>query len=152
MTDRKGGARVVKFRGEVWLWVPMADVRSRLLNVTKLPSRAGSHFPELGEERTATHFAISVRIACHSRLSERRKRPALSMHVLTAPRGRSQRSVGGGRCYALADQLGWREFHVVGRSMGGKAAQKIAMDAGARVQSVAWCNCPHTVCERSFCP
>src|SRR6266436_5642149 len=62
MTDRKGGARVVKFRGEVWLWVTMADVRSRLLNVTKLPSRAGSHFPELGEERTATHFAISVRM------------------------------------------------------------------------------------------
>jgi pimeloyl-ACP methyl ester carboxylesterase len=25
---------------------------------------------------------------------------------------------------ALADQLGWREFHVVGHSMGGKAAQK----------------------------
>jgi pimeloyl-ACP methyl ester carboxylesterase len=37
---------------------------------------------------------------------------------------------------ALADQLGWREFHVVGHSMGGKAAQKVAMDAGARVQSV----------------
>jgi pimeloyl-ACP methyl ester carboxylesterase len=37
---------------------------------------------------------------------------------------------------ALADQLGWREFHVVGHSMGAKAAQKVAMDAGARVQSV----------------
>ena len=37
---------------------------------------------------------------------------------------------------ALADHLGWREFHVVGHSMGGKAAQKVAMDAGARVQSV----------------
>lgn len=37
---------------------------------------------------------------------------------------------------ALADQLGWRQFHVVGHSMGGKAAQKIAMDAGARVRSV----------------
>src|SRR6202162_988215 len=37
---------------------------------------------------------------------------------------------------ALADQLGWREFHVVGHSMGGKAAQKVAMDAGSRVQSV----------------
>ena len=36
----------------------------------------------------------------------------------------------------LADQLGWYEFHVVGHSMGGKAAQKVAMDAGARVQSV----------------
>jgi pimeloyl-ACP methyl ester carboxylesterase len=37
---------------------------------------------------------------------------------------------------ALADQLGWHDFHVVGHSMGGKAAQKVAMDAGARVQSV----------------
>jgi pimeloyl-ACP methyl ester carboxylesterase len=37
---------------------------------------------------------------------------------------------------ALADQLGWREFHVVGHSMGGKAAQKVAMDAGASVRSV----------------
>jgi pimeloyl-ACP methyl ester carboxylesterase len=37
---------------------------------------------------------------------------------------------------ALADQLGWREFHVVGHSMGGKAAQKVAMDAGERVKSV----------------
>jgi pimeloyl-ACP methyl ester carboxylesterase len=37
---------------------------------------------------------------------------------------------------ALADQLGWREFHVVGHSMGAKAAQKVAMDGGARVRSV----------------
>jgi pimeloyl-ACP methyl ester carboxylesterase len=37
---------------------------------------------------------------------------------------------------ALADQLSWPEFHVVGHSMGAKAAQKIAMDAGARVKSV----------------
>jgi pimeloyl-ACP methyl ester carboxylesterase len=37
---------------------------------------------------------------------------------------------------ALADHLGWREFHVIGHSMGGKAAQKVAMDAGARVRSV----------------
>jgi pimeloyl-ACP methyl ester carboxylesterase len=37
---------------------------------------------------------------------------------------------------ALADQFGWREFHVVGHSMGGKAAQKVAMDAPARVRSV----------------
>ena len=37
---------------------------------------------------------------------------------------------------ALADRLGWREFHVIGHSMGGKAAQKVAMDAGARVQSI----------------
>jgi pimeloyl-ACP methyl ester carboxylesterase len=38
---------------------------------------------------------------------------------------------------ALAGQLGWREFHIVGHSMGGKAAQKIAMDVGPRVKSVA---------------
>src|SRR5258708_3355614 len=38
---------------------------------------------------------------------------------------------------ALADRLGWRKFHVVGHSMGGKAAQKVAMDAPARVKSVA---------------
>src|SRR5258708_7884313 len=38
---------------------------------------------------------------------------------------------------ALADRLGWHEFHVVGHSMGGKAAQKVAMDAPARVKSVA---------------
>src|SRR3979411_3229449 len=41
-----------------------------------------------------------------------------------------------GDAIALADQLGWRDFHVVGHSMGGKAAQKVAMDAGARVRSV----------------
>lgn len=37
---------------------------------------------------------------------------------------------------ALADKLGWSNFHVVGHSMGGKAAQKVAMDAGDRVSSV----------------
>ncbi|TMJ51460.1 MAG: alpha/beta hydrolase [Alphaproteobacteria bacterium] len=37
---------------------------------------------------------------------------------------------------ALADALGWHEFHVAGHSMGGKAAQKVAMDAPARVRSV----------------
>jgi len=37
---------------------------------------------------------------------------------------------------ALADRLGWSEFHVVGHSMGGKAVQKVAMDGGARVNSV----------------
>ncbi|HZP75287.1 MAG TPA: alpha/beta hydrolase [Pseudolabrys sp.] len=37
---------------------------------------------------------------------------------------------------ALADRLGWRDFHVVGHSMGGKAAQKVAMDAAGRVTSV----------------
>ncbi len=37
---------------------------------------------------------------------------------------------------ALADRLGWSDFHVVGHSMGGKAAQKVAMDGGARIKSV----------------
>jgi pimeloyl-ACP methyl ester carboxylesterase len=37
---------------------------------------------------------------------------------------------------ALADTLGWGNFHVVGHSMGGKAAQKVAMDGGKRVNSV----------------
>jgi pimeloyl-ACP methyl ester carboxylesterase len=37
---------------------------------------------------------------------------------------------------ALADRLGWSQFHVVGHSMGGKAAQKVAMDGGERVSSV----------------
>jgi pimeloyl-ACP methyl ester carboxylesterase len=37
---------------------------------------------------------------------------------------------------ALADQLGWSNFHLVGHSMGGKAAQKAAMDGGERVRSV----------------
>ena len=37
---------------------------------------------------------------------------------------------------ALADRLGWREYAVVGHSMGGKAVQKIAMDAADRVKAV----------------
>jgi pimeloyl-ACP methyl ester carboxylesterase len=37
---------------------------------------------------------------------------------------------------ALADTLDWGNFHVVGHSMGGKAAQKVAMDGGQRVSSV----------------
>ena len=37
---------------------------------------------------------------------------------------------------ALADTLGWAEFSVVGHSMSGKAVQKLAIDGGARVQSV----------------
>src|SRR5260370_988728 len=37
---------------------------------------------------------------------------------------------------ALADTLGWGNFHVVGHSLGGKAAQKVATDAGKRANSV----------------
>jgi pimeloyl-ACP methyl ester carboxylesterase len=36
----------------------------------------------------------------------------------------------------LADDLGWSNFHIVGHSMGGKAAQKVAIDAGPRVKTV----------------
>ena len=37
---------------------------------------------------------------------------------------------------ALADKLGWREYSIVGHSMGGKAVQKIAMDSADRVKAV----------------
>ena len=37
---------------------------------------------------------------------------------------------------ALVDTLGWGDFHVVGHSMGGKAAQKVAIDGGKRVRSL----------------
>jgi pimeloyl-ACP methyl ester carboxylesterase len=37
---------------------------------------------------------------------------------------------------ALADHLGWGEFAVVGHSMGGMAAQRLAVDAGARVRAI----------------
>jgi pimeloyl-ACP methyl ester carboxylesterase len=37
---------------------------------------------------------------------------------------------------ALADQLGWEMFSIVGHSMGGMAAQRVAVDAGARVQAI----------------
>lgn len=41
-----------------------------------------------------------------------------------------------GDAIALADHLGWAEFHVIGHSMSGKAVQKIAIDAGKRIKSV----------------
>jgi pimeloyl-ACP methyl ester carboxylesterase len=37
---------------------------------------------------------------------------------------------------ALADHLGWQDFSVVGHSMGGMAAQKVAIEAPDRVRSV----------------
>lgn len=37
---------------------------------------------------------------------------------------------------ALAESLGWNRFHVIGHSMGGKAAQKVAIDGGSRVKSL----------------
>ncbi len=37
---------------------------------------------------------------------------------------------------ALADHLGWKKFSVIGHSMGGMAAQRMAVDAGGRVRAV----------------
>lgn len=38
---------------------------------------------------------------------------------------------------ALADELGWKEFSVVGHSMGGKAMQRVLADAPGRVKKLA---------------
>src|SRR5436190_13700980 len=35
----------------------------------------------------------------------------------------------------LADRLGWKRFSVIGHSMGGMAAQRVAVDAGQRVRA-----------------
>ena len=37
---------------------------------------------------------------------------------------------------ALADHLGWTQWSVIGHSMGGMAAQRLAIDAGVKVRSV----------------
>jgi pimeloyl-ACP methyl ester carboxylesterase len=37
---------------------------------------------------------------------------------------------------ALADRLGWKKFSLVGHSMGGMAAQRVAVDAPGRVQAI----------------
>ena len=45
-----------------------------------------------------------------------------------------------GDVLALADALGWQRFGVIGHSMGGKAAQRLAMDAPARVVALVGVN------------
>jgi pimeloyl-ACP methyl ester carboxylesterase len=40
-----------------------------------------------------------------------------------------------GDAIALADHLGWDRFHVIGHSIGGKALQRVALDAPGRVKS-----------------
>ncbi|KVH37683.1 alpha/beta hydrolase [Burkholderia cepacia] len=43
-------------------------------------------------------------------------------------------------CLALADQLGWQHFHIVGHSMTGMATQRLAADAPARIKrAIAVC-------------
>lgn len=37
---------------------------------------------------------------------------------------------------AIADSLGWSKFSVVGHSMGGMAAQRVAVDAGQRIRCI----------------
>jgi len=41
-----------------------------------------------------------------------------------------------GDALALADHLGWARFHVLGHSITGMAAQRLALDGGDRIQSV----------------
>lgn len=38
-------------------------------------------------------------------------------------------------CLDLTDRLGWQRFHLIGHSMTGMAAQRIAVDAGGRIKS-----------------
>lgn len=41
-----------------------------------------------------------------------------------------------GDAIALADDLGWKNFHMIGHSMGGMAIQRTMLDAGGRVRSL----------------
>ena len=51
----------------------------------------------------------------------------------------------------LADNLGWKEFHIVGHSMSGMLAQRIVLDGGIRVKS-AILNTPVAASGLSFTP
>ncbi len=52
---------------------------------------------------------------------------------------------------ALADNLGWEQFHVVGHSMSGMLAQRVVLDGGARIKS-AILNTPVAASGLSFSP
>lgn len=52
---------------------------------------------------------------------------------------------------ALADNLGWQQFHVVGHSMSGMLAQRVVLDGGERVKS-AVLNTPVAASGLSFTP
>jgi len=51
----------------------------------------------------------------------------------------------------LADNLGWRRFHVIGHSLSGMLAQRVVLDGGARVKS-AVLNTPVAASGLSFSP
>ena len=51
----------------------------------------------------------------------------------------------------LADNLGWREFHIIGHSMSGMLAQRVVLDGGTRVKS-AILNTPVAASGLSFTP
>ncbi len=52
---------------------------------------------------------------------------------------------------ALADNLGWERFHVIGHSMSGMLAQRVVLDGGDRVKS-AILNTPVAASGLSFSP
>lgn len=52
---------------------------------------------------------------------------------------------------ALADNLGWQRFHIVGHSMSGMLAQRVVLDGGARIKS-AVLNTPVAASGLSFSP
>ena len=52
---------------------------------------------------------------------------------------------------ALADNLGWERFHIVGHSMSGMLAQRVVLDGGARIKS-AILNTPVAASGLSFSP
>ena len=52
---------------------------------------------------------------------------------------------------ALADNLGWERFHIVGHSMSGMLAQRVVLDGGERIKS-AVLNTPVAASGLSFTP
>ncbi len=52
---------------------------------------------------------------------------------------------------ALADNLGWQRFHIVGHSMSGMLAQRVVLDGGERIKS-AVLNTPVAASGLSFTP
>jgi 3-oxoadipate enol-lactonase len=56
-----------------------------------------------------------------------------------------------GDILALADNLGWEKFHIVGHSMSGMLAQRVVLDGGERIKS-AILNTPVAASGLSFTP